>query len=199
MPDRPMGTDAVLVMRAIDRVWSDDGVLVLMDLGSAVLSAEMALDMLPTDRRERILLCEAPFVEGAVAAAVAAKLGRSLSEVAEEARGGLGPKAVHLGTPAPSPAAPLSASAAGEAAGPQASVRLSVENPLGLHARPAARFVQTAGRFNADVRVTNRTTGAGPANARSLNAVATLGVRQGHQIEVVARGREAQAAIDAIG
>ena len=87
MPDRPMGTDAVLVMRAIDRVWSDDGVLVLMDLGSAVLSAEMALDMLPTDRRERILLCEAPFVEGAVAAAVAARLGKSLPEVAEEARG----------------------------------------------------------------------------------------------------------------
>jgi multiphosphoryl transfer protein len=199
MPDRPMGTDAVLVMRAIDRVWSDDGVLVLMDLGSAVLSAEMALDMLPTDRRERILLCEAPFVEGAVAAAVAARLGKSLPEVAEEARGGLGPKAAHLGTPAPSPADSVSAPDAGEAAGPHASVRLSVENPLGLHARPAARFVHTAGRFDADVRVTNRTTGAGPANARSLNAVATLGVRQGHQIEVVAWGPEAQVAIDAIG
>jgi multiphosphoryl transfer protein len=197
MPDRPMGTDAVLVMQAIERAWSEDGVLVLMDLGSAVLSAEMALDMLPTDRRGRILLCEAPFVEGAVAAAVAAKLGRSLSEVAEEARGGLGPKAVHLGTPAPT--APLSDPASREAGGPHASVQLSVENPLGLHARPAARFVQTAGRFDAEIRVINRSTGAGPANARSLNAVATLGVRQGHQIEVVARGPEAQAAIDAIG
>ncbi|HVH52494.1 MAG TPA: phosphoenolpyruvate--protein phosphotransferase [Actinomycetota bacterium] len=194
MPDRPMGTDAVLVMQAIERAWSEDGVLVLMDLGSAVLSAEMALDMLPPDRTGRVLLCEAPFVEGAVAAAVAAKLGRSLREVAEEARGGLGPKAAHLGTPAPSPAAPVSAAAVG----PKASVRLSVENPLGLHARPAARFVQTAGRFDADVRVTNLTTGAGPASARSLNAVATLGVRQGHQIEVVAWGPEAQAAIDAI-
>jgi phosphocarrier protein FPr len=195
MPDRPLGTDAVLVMQAIERAWSEDGVLVLMDLGSAVLSAEMALDMLPPGRRERVLLCEAPFVEGAVAAAVAAKLGRSLPEVAEEARGGLGPKATHLGTPAPSPAAPVSAAAVG----PNASVRLFVENPLGLHARPAARFVQTAGRFDADVRVTNLTTGAGPANARSLNAVATLGVRQGHQIEVVAWGPEAQAALDAIG
>ncbi len=199
LPDRPMGTDAVLVMQAIDHAWSDDGVLVLMDLGSAVLSAEMALDMLPPDRKERVLLCEAPFVEGAVAAAVAAKLGRSLQEAAEEARGGLGPKAAHLGTAAPLPAAPGSGPAASPAAGPHASLRLSVDNPLGLHARPAARFVQTAGRFDADVRVTNRTTGAGPANARSLNAVATLGVRQGHEIEVVARGPEAQAAIDAIG
>jgi multiphosphoryl transfer protein len=199
LPDRPMGTDAVLVMQAIERAWSDDGVLVLMDLGSAVLSAEMALDMLPPDRKERVLLCEAPFVEGAVAAAVAAKLGKSLQEAAEEARGGLGPKAAHLGTAAPVPAAPESGPAVAETAGPHASVRLSVYNPLGLHARPAARFVQTAGRFDAEVRVTNRTTGAGPANARSLNAVATLGVRQGHEIEVVARGPEAQAAIDAIG
>jgi phosphocarrier protein FPr len=104
---------------------------------------------------------------------------------------------VHLGTPAPT--APVSDPASGEAGGPHASVQLSVLNPLGLHARPAARFVQTAGRFDAEIRVINRTTGAGPANARSLNAVATLGVRQGHQIEVVARGPDAQAAIDAIG
>ena len=198
MPDRPMGTDAVLVMQAIERAWSEDGVLVLMDLGSAVLSAEMALDMLPADRRERILLCEAPFVEGAVAAAVAAKLGRTLQEVAEEARGGLGPKATHLGTPVPPSSAEVSAQPAGGSAGAPASVRLPVENPLGLHARPAARFVQTAGRFDADVRVTNRTTGAGPADARSMNAVATLGVRQGHEIEVEARGPEARAAVDAI-
>ena len=46
MPDHPIGTDAVLVMQAIERAWSEDGVLVLMDLGSAVLSAEMALDLL---------------------------------------------------------------------------------------------------------------------------------------------------------
>ena len=88
MPDHPIGTDAVLVMEAIDRAWSDDGVLVLMDLGSAVLSAEMALDLMPEERRSNVLLCEAPIVEGAVAAAVTAKLGASLDRVAREARGG---------------------------------------------------------------------------------------------------------------
>ncbi len=75
-PDHPIGTDAVLVMQAIERAWSDDGVLVLMDLGSAVLSAEMAVDLLGDERRELIMLCEAPLVEGAVAAAVTAKLGK---------------------------------------------------------------------------------------------------------------------------
>ena len=66
------------VLAAIDRAWSDDGVLVLMDLGSAVLSAETALDFVPEERRGSVLLCEAPLVEGAVAAAVAAKIGASL-------------------------------------------------------------------------------------------------------------------------
>ena len=83
MPDHPIGTDAVLVMQAIERAWSDDGVLVLMDLGSAVLSAEMALDLLEPERaRADVLLCEAPLVEGAVAAAVTAKMGASLDAVA---------------------------------------------------------------------------------------------------------------------
>src|SRR5712691_13307751 len=97
LPGHPIGTDAVLVMEAVERAWSEDGVLVLMDLGSAVLSAEMAIDMMPEDRRSKVLLCEAPIVEGAVAAAVTAKLGASLERVAQEARGGLAGKIAHLG------------------------------------------------------------------------------------------------------
>ncbi len=63
--------------------------LVLVDLGSAVLSAEMAVDLLPEERRGAVLLTAAPFVEGAVAAAVSAGLGDSLENVAAEARGAL--------------------------------------------------------------------------------------------------------------
>ncbi|MGB2951775.1 MAG: hypothetical protein WBB74_00125, partial [Gaiellaceae bacterium] len=50
-PGSPLGTDAVRVAEAIERADSGDGVLVLMDLGSAVLSAETALDLLPPERR----------------------------------------------------------------------------------------------------------------------------------------------------
>jgi phosphoenolpyruvate-protein phosphotransferase/dihydroxyacetone kinase phosphotransfer subunit len=197
LPDRPLGTDAALVREAIERAWSDSGVLVLMDLGSAVLSTEMALGMLPEDRRDRVVLSEAPFVEGAVAAAVAARLGRPLAEVAEEARGGLTPKATHLGAPRDGG---LSAEAetAPNATAEALRMRLRIENPLGLHARPAARFVQTAASFQADVRVKNLTTRRGPASARSLNAVATLGVLNGHEIEVAATGPEAAEALEAL-
>ena len=85
-PEPALGTDAVRVAEAIARADSGDGVLVLMDLGSAVLSAETALDLLTAEQQGRVLLCEAPLVEGAVAAAVAARLGASLPEVAAEAR-----------------------------------------------------------------------------------------------------------------
>ena len=105
-PDQVIGTDAALVVQAIERAWSDDGVLVLMDLGSAVLSAEMALDLLPDGHRDRVLLTAAPFVEGAVAAAVSARIGSTLEQVAAEAQGGLSAKAVHLGAEAPRAAAP---------------------------------------------------------------------------------------------
>ncbi len=93
-PGGALGTDAVRVLGAIEDVWSEDGVLVLMDLGSAVLSAELALDLLGEERRTRVLLTAAPLVEGAVAAAVAAGLGDPLEAVAAAAREGLTAKGV---------------------------------------------------------------------------------------------------------
>jgi phosphocarrier protein FPr len=191
-PEPGLGTDAVRVAEAIERADQGDGVLVLMDLGSAVLSAEMALDMVSAERRARVLLTEAPLAEGAVAAAVTAKLGASLEEVAAEARGSLQPKIAHLGTrEVEAPVQPGSDD-------DSATVRLEVRNPLGLHARPAARFVQTAGSFDADVTVTNVTTGRGPASGRSLNQLATLGVRQGHEVLVAARGAQADEVLAAL-
>src|SRR5439155_19581348 len=78
------------------------------------------------------------------------------------------------------------------------TLRLDIRNPLGLHARPAARFVQTAAGFDANVQVINLRSGRGPASARSLNGLATLGIRQGHEILVSAHGPQAAAALDAL-
>jgi dihydroxyacetone kinase phosphotransfer subunit len=74
------GTDATAIVKAIEAADDGAGVVVLMDLGSAVLSAEMALDMVDPDVRERAVLCAAPLVEGLVVAAVAAAGGATPSE-----------------------------------------------------------------------------------------------------------------------
>jgi len=208
-PGQPLGTDATLVRRAVEEVWSNDGVLVLMDLGSAVLSAELALELLPEERRSRVLLTEAPLVEGAVAAAVAAGLGDPLEQVAEAARGGLSAKTAHLATEPP-PAAPTATAAVSadrtpgapgpdaDAAGPAPHLRLTVNNRLGLHARPAALVVRTAAGFDADVTIEKAGSGRDPVSARSLNAVGTLGVRRGDEIVVRASGPQAEEALAAI-
>jgi dihydroxyacetone kinase phosphotransfer subunit len=84
-PPGALGTDAELVMAAIDRASSPDGVLVLMDLGSALMSAEMAVELSPGD--VDVLLADAPLVEGAVAAAVTASAGLALEDVVSAANG----------------------------------------------------------------------------------------------------------------
>lgn len=89
--DGSLGTDAVAISRAIERAGGQEGrsVLVLVDLGSAVLSTDAARELLPPAVAERVRVADAPFVEGAVAAVVDASLGRSLEEVlaaAESAR-----------------------------------------------------------------------------------------------------------------
>src|SRR5207247_9361873 len=79
--DDILGTSADNILAAIQSVDGPDGVLVLLDLGSAVLSAELALELLSDEQRARVRLSYAPLVEGAVAAALEASLGRTLAQV----------------------------------------------------------------------------------------------------------------------
>ena len=197
-PDAPLGTDAVKVMAAIEEVDSEAGVVVLMDLGSAVLSAEMARDLLPPDIAGRVVLCEAPIVEGLVAAAVQAAAGAPIDEVVAEARNGLWAKASHLGVDLMSPTAGVTDETEGATNGEVVTATLVVPNALGFHARPAARIVETLAGLPAQVRITDRTTGRGPVAARSLNALITLGARQGHELELVATGAAAAEAVAAL-
>ena len=134
LDETTLGTDAVSISAAIERADGPGGVVVLMDLGSALLSAELALDLLddPT-ARDRVTLSAAPIVEGLVVAAVAAAGGASRAEVAAEARDALMGKAAHLAEPA--------AEVAPEPRPAEAVGVFTVENPHGLHARPAARLV----------------------------------------------------------
>ncbi len=78
------------------------------------------------------------------------------------------------------------------------SITLTLTNLHGLHARPAAKFVQKAASFKAEVSVTDLTNGKGPVSARSLNAIATLGAVENHQIRIEASGAQAAEALEAL-
>jgi dihydroxyacetone kinase phosphotransfer subunit len=140
--DDRLGTDAARVAEAIVAADDGEGVVVIMDLGSALLSAELALELLPqppTDTR----LVSAAFVEGVFAAVIAGAAGAELDAVARDAEEALDSKAAQLGR-APSAAVasnPTRATIATEA---------TLVNADGVHARPAALIVGALGSLDAD-------------------------------------------------
>jgi phosphoenolpyruvate---glycerone phosphotransferase subunit DhaM len=84
--DGEIGTSAPLIAEAIAAADSGDGVLVLVDLGSAVLSTRVAIEeLLSEELRGRVRISEGPVVEGAVIGAVQASTGSALEEVAKAA------------------------------------------------------------------------------------------------------------------
>jgi phosphoenolpyruvate---glycerone phosphotransferase subunit DhaM len=84
-PSGSLGTDVGQIMAAIDRAWSNAGVVILVDLGGAETNSEMAIEMLPDERRGKVLICNAPVVEGAVVAATEAAGGSSVDLVRQTA------------------------------------------------------------------------------------------------------------------
>jgi len=189
LDDGALGTDAERVRAAVERVRSPDGVLVLMDLGSALMSAEIALEMIE-DVGGPVTLSPAPLVEGAVAAAARARAGAALAEVAAEARGALAMKTSQLedGDGDEAPAAP-------PADGEALYARLRVGNRLGLHVRPAGRIIALVAGHDARVELRN----AGrSADGRSLTGLALLRAAQGDELDVAARGPQARELLAAL-
>lgn len=193
-----IGTDPMRVMEAVQEADTGDGVLVLMDLGSALMSAEMALSFLDDDQRARIKLCDAPLIEGAVAAATCASAGATLDQCVKEARGALAAKIAHLGGDQPSLPAQPDQHSASQPDTPAAQLCIVMPNKLGFHARPAARLAQALALFHADVTLQNSTRGKPAADARSVNAILLQSARQGDEIIFRAGGPDAAPALSAI-
>ncbi|MBW4671444.1 MAG: phosphoenolpyruvate--protein phosphotransferase [Cyanomargarita calcarea GSE-NOS-MK-12-04C] len=196
-PENPLGTDPIQVHQAIANVYSDDGVLVLMDLGSAVMSAEMAVEFLDPEQREKVHLLEAPLVEGAIAAVVAAACGSNIEQVIAEARGALAAKASQLGIVSSQWLVVSNEESRTNSGENIQEIRLNIRNHLGLHARPAAQFVACAARFQSQIKVRNLTRNTEAVRADSINKVLTLGVSQGHELMITATGTDASQAIAA--
>jgi dihydroxyacetone kinase phosphotransfer subunit len=193
--DGGFGTDATEVSAALARAASADGVLVLMDLGSAVLSAELSLELMGEGAGPAfpVRLSAAPLVEGLVAAVVRAAGGADLDSVAREAEAALQPKATALAEHAAQHAAQHpGAMTADDVPEPDVAVRLTLVNPQGLHARPAAQIAAAVGPLAADVAI--EACGRRADAASSLELM-TLAAGQGTEITVTATGTDAKQAL----
>ncbi|MGY4646006.1 dihydroxyacetone kinase phosphoryl donor subunit DhaM [Cellulomonas sp. URHB0016] len=181
--DDGLGTSFDAVEAAVRRAVADGrSAVVLTDLGSAVLTAESVLDLADPDVAARVRIADAPFVEGAVAAAVTAHGGADLDRVVAAAE--------HAGTMFGTDGV---REPAGEGSDDDGVVRgtATLRNPLGLHARPAAIVARMLAAYDAKVRVNG-------ANAASVLELMKLGATQGAELRVEAEGPQATEACDAL-
>ncbi|GAB2778633.1 dihydroxyacetone kinase phosphoryl donor subunit DhaM [Amycolatopsis magusensis] len=169
-----LGTDYDAVVAAVQRADSGSGVVLLYDLGSAQMTAELATESLADPNAA--VVADAPLVEGAIAAAVAAQGGADRTAVVYAA--------------ASAGAAPDLAEAAESPA--EETAELTLRNDVGLHARPAALLARTLADVDAEVRVR---LGDSEVDARSVLGLMSLGARQGDTLRLDARGAQAAEAI----
>jgi PTS hybrid protein len=168
--DGGIGTSYDKVLQAIAAADGGEGVLVIGDLGSAILTAETAVDLLDAPPAGGIRVLDAPIVEGGVAAAVAAESGADLDAVARAATG---------------------QGADDDQVGGAVQATVVLADPEGLHARPAAALVRLVATLDARVSVNG-------ADASSMLRVIALGLRQGEHVRVRAEGEQAAQALDAV-
>ncbi|HOG78094.1 MAG: PTS-dependent dihydroxyacetone kinase phosphotransferase subunit DhaM [Chloroflexi bacterium] len=184
-----LGTNAAEIMEKLIELQSPEGILVLMDLGSALLSTDMALEMLEDDQKANIRMCPAPFVEGAIAAGVQANMGANLEAVYREAMSALLAKQEQI-APGSITAAPPQAPALATDAADQSEFSVVVSNASGLHARPAAVFAKTISSYDAKVTVTNQSENKGPLHINGLIAVMLLAAKKGDTLKIQAEGSQ---------
>lgn len=181
--DGGIGTSFERVGAALAEADTGDGVVVLYDLGSALLTTETAVEFADPDAADRVVVVDAPLVEGAVAAAVAAQTGSDRDGVASAAR------RAGAGWAAPAGAAPTVT----------ADVRATatVADADGLHARPASLLARAAGKWP-DARSTLGRVGEPAVAVTDVLQVIGLGLRRGETVEITGTGGEAAAAVGAL-
>ncbi|PZE62403.1 dihydroxyacetone kinase phosphoryl donor subunit DhaM [Curtobacterium sp. MCLR17_044] len=196
--DGGIGTSFEAITAGIEELAQADAVVVLCDLGSAYLTTDTALDFLDDDVRARVHVSQAPLVEGAVAAAVAAQTGGDADAVLAAAASAAGSEADASTASRPSGDQPGGTGPAdgaapvdGAAGSDRVSASVELVNETGLHARPAAEFVKTAAKYDASVHVNG-------VDAKSLLAIMALALPKGATVSIDATGQDAQAAVDAL-
>jgi phosphoenolpyruvate---glycerone phosphotransferase subunit DhaM len=183
--DGGLGTDVQKILQAIDEAWSERGVAILYDLGGAETNSEMAIEFLPNDRRQRVVLCNAPIVEGAILAATEASGGASLEDVRRKAGSQNRDTTAAVAEP---PFEPASSGAVG-------SVRLIHE--AGMHARPAVKLTKLAKRFSSKIWMADSAEGPW-IDAKSINRVMGARTPRNTLLHFRAEGDDAKAAIEQI-
>ena len=189
--EKLFGTDATDILDAVESVYSDEGVLVFADMGSALISTETALDFMDAEKAANVYISPAPMVEGVISAAVQCGIGSSIKASASEAEESLFQKIEFLKKKDyPSDNIKNNSASPGQTEENIQKRVFRIKNKNGLHARPASKLIKTVSASGCRVEVSNITGGRGPANALSLNRLSSLEVLKDDEVLITASGDE---------
>jgi phosphoenolpyruvate---glycerone phosphotransferase subunit DhaM len=183
--DGRIGTSLEKVLAALDQAAGSDGAVILTDLGSAVMTAESALEF--ADNPAGVVLADAPLVEGLVAAAVAAQGGADLQAVRRAAETAGGPL---RRTDVPPQQVVEEGSVTGQ--GPACTGEFELINQAGMHARPAAKIAGGLSSLDAEVTING-------VDGTSMTSLMTLAAGKGSLLHVEAWGVDAERAVNYVG
>ncbi|AUJ50618.1 dihydroxyacetone kinase phosphoryl donor subunit DhaM [Brachyspira hyodysenteriae] len=191
---KEIGTDAVDVFNAIERVYSDDGVIIFCDLGSALISSELAISMLDEDKALNVRITSAPFIEGGINAAIQSSLGKNIDEVINESLESLTPKISYVKDK-------VDYTITNEALDDiefkdyvKGEYKILLEN--GFHARPVFMFINLIANSKSEVYISNKTKHKPPVSADSITKVTLLNIEYGDVMEIYAKGPDADQVLE---
>ena len=188
---KELGTDAVEVFNAIESVYSDDGVIIFCDLGSALISSELALSMLDEEKAKNVRMTSAPFIEGGINAAIQSSLGKNIDDVINESLESLTPKISYVKDKFDYSTndndllenIEFKDYIKGE-------YKILLEN--GFHARPVFMFINMIANSKSTVFISNKTKHKPPVSADSITKVTLLNIEYGDVMEIYAKGPDAE-------
>jgi len=177
-----IGTDPILIKLAIEELAICKEILILMDMGSAVMNAQLAMDLIDAELKQKIRLCEAPLIEGAIVAAVQIMIGANIDSVIKEAKRSLLGKKVML-DPKNTQTNPLEKEEKIDLV-----LEIRVPNISGLHARPSVKLIAIISQYQVNVRVS--VNNGEFVDAHSVSQVSTLGAKKGDLLIFRINGKE---------
>ena len=186
---KEFGTDPIDILNTIEDVYSEDGVIIFCDMGSALISSQLSISMLDENKQQNVKITSAPFVEGGVIASIQASLNKKINDIILESLESLSGKKSYVEYEK-------------DLQNNQNSNNENYENLLkdykkneykiiltnGLHARPVFQLINIITNSKSSVYISNKTKNKCPIKADNITKITLLNIEHNDIMDVYAKG-----------
>lgn len=190
---KELGTDPMDILNTIEEVYSEDGVIIFCDMGSALISSELAISMLDENKQSNVKITSAPFVEGGVIAAIQASLNKNINDIILESLESLSSKKSYTEYEKDLQNSQNSDKKNENSENllkdyKKKEYKITLNN--GLHARPVFQLINIVTNSKSSVYIANKTKNKGPIQADNITKITLLNIEYNDIMEVYAKGQD---------